>query len=112
MLDLANNGEERTMGKRSTAAHRAKIIDEYRTSGLKQAEFARSKGIKLGTLQGWLYGTRRGRGAPAAAGQFIEVTSAPTRAVALLRIGAASLELGELPSPVWVAELLTALASR
>lgn len=103
------------MAKRSTAAHRARIVEEFRASGLKQPEFARSKGIKLGTLQGWLYSRARARrvAEPAEpAGRFIEVAPAARAAALVVRVGPASFEVTELPPPVWVAELLAALASR
>lgn len=117
MLDLANNGKERAMAmaKRSTAAHRARIVEEFRTSGLKQPEFAKSKGIKLGTLQGWLYSRARGGRedvATAPAGRFIEVAPAARTAALVVRVGPASFEVAELPPPAWVAELVTALAPR
>ena len=101
------------LAKRSTAAHRAKVVEEFWASGLKQAEFARSTGIKLGTLQGWIYSRASGRRAPDTVGRFIEVAAPATNAAALVvRVGSTSLELAELPPPTWVADMLTALASR
>ena len=50
-------------GRRTfTGDERADWVSRVRSSGLTQAEFAREHGLKLGTLQRWLYG----RGAPAA----------------------------------------------
>ena len=45
-----------------TGDERADWVSRFRSSGLSQPEFAREHGLKLGTLQRWLYG----RGAPAA----------------------------------------------
>ena len=45
-----------------TGDERADWVSRFRSSGLTQPEFAREHGLKLGTLQRWLYG----RGAPAA----------------------------------------------
>ena len=50
-------------GRRTfTDDERADWVSRFRSSGLTQPEFAREHGLKLGTLQRWLYG----RGAPAA----------------------------------------------
>jgi transposase-like protein len=50
-------------GRRTfTDDERADWVLRFRSSGLTQPEFAREHGLKLGTLQRWLYG----RGAPAA----------------------------------------------
>ena len=45
-----------------TAEERESWVWRFRSSGLTQPEFAREHGLKLGTLQRWLYG----RGAQAA----------------------------------------------
>ena len=45
-----------------TAEERESWVSRFRSSGLTQPEFAREHGLKLGTLQRWLYG----RGAHAA----------------------------------------------
>jgi hypothetical protein len=40
----------------STPEERRQWISRFRASGLTQPEFAREHGLKLGTLQRWLYG--------------------------------------------------------
>jgi transposase-like protein len=39
-----------------TAEERETWVSRFRSSGLTQPEFAREHGLKLGTLQRWLYG--------------------------------------------------------
>ena len=44
-------------GRRTfTGDERADWVSRFRSSGLTQPEFAREHGLKLGTLQRWLYG--------------------------------------------------------
>jgi hypothetical protein len=42
-----------------TPDERAQWVSRYRSSGLTQAQFAQQHGLKLSTLQWWIYGPRR-----------------------------------------------------
>jgi hypothetical protein len=42
-----------------TPDERAQWVSRYRSSGLTQAQFAQQYGLKLTTLQWWIYGPRR-----------------------------------------------------
>jgi len=42
-----------------TADERAQWVSRYRSSGLTQAQFAQQHGLKLTTLQWWIYGGHR-----------------------------------------------------
>lgn len=42
-----------------TPEERAEWVSRYRLSGLTQAQFAQQHGLKLTTLQWWIYGQRR-----------------------------------------------------
>ena len=42
-----------------TPNERAQWVSRYRSSGLTQAQFAQQHGLKLTTLQWWIYGGRR-----------------------------------------------------
>ena len=98
---------------RTGLAARKAVVARYRASGLTQAAFAAQQGIKVGTLQSWLYsgasrdvpvrGTRRKAG-------FVEVVPSPVRTGSLeLEVGGAVVRLGTLPPPEWVATLVREL---
>ncbi len=98
--------------KRSTPASRAKLVAAYRASGLTQAEFAERRGIKVSTLQSWLY--RRERRAGNRDGQpvtFLEVRAANRRTTGhvVLVVGDVRIELEALPPPAYLAELYRGL---
>ena len=95
--------------KRRTPEERRAIVAEYRKSGLTQEAFARRRRIPVGTLRSWIYrhdaqGARQDR--------FIEISGPVTAGPEIvLRVGEqVALELTELPSPEYVAELLRALS--
>lgn len=58
----------------STLEERAQWVSRYRSSGQTQAQFAQQHGLKLTTLQWWIYGQRR-KQRPTAA--FREVAVSP-----------------------------------
>ncbi len=106
---------KRGMAKRTPAAERARIVAELRASGLGQAAFAALKGIKVGTLQNWLYQRGGGRPVASGAGRFIELTaplpSMSSGVFLVVRLGAVVLELRELPPPEWVVAVSLAAAA-
>ena len=57
--------------KRSTAAERTQILDEFHRSGLTRLAFSRTHNIALSTLSKWLTNAKRKSSAPA---MFREVT--------------------------------------
>ena len=96
--------------KRRTPEERRTIVAEFRKSGLTQEAFARRRRIPVGTLRSWIY--RDEDAQEARQDRFIEI-SGPVAAgpEIVLRVGEqVVLELVELPSPEYVAELVRALS--
>jgi lambda repressor-like predicted transcriptional regulator len=58
-----------------TAEERAEWVGRYRSSGQTQAQFAQQHGLKLSTLQWWIYGGKPKQKRTAAA--FREITVSP-----------------------------------
>jgi hypothetical protein len=72
-------------GRRSSAEW-ARLVDEFRDTGLTQAEFAQARGLNVGTFRQRLYTRRAGAGAGTGggvlgAGRFVEVSVAQTPTV-------------------------------
>jgi len=98
--------------KRSTPASRAKLVAAYRASGMTQVAFAERHGLKVATLQSWLY--RRDRSAGRRSKEpvtFLEVRTAdpPAAGSVVLVLGDVRVELEALPPPSYLAELYRAL---
>lgn len=92
---------------RRTPEQWSELLQAQQASGLSMAAFCREQGIRGKSFYYW----HRKRVAPASAGSaFVRVTS-PLRPVSActLRVGAAELVLDEV-SPLWLAELIRALA--
>lgn len=68
----------------SAASRWRPIIDEFRQSGLKQAEFCRRRGLSLHTFRKYFYGSRSVAN-PAPVVEFLPVTSPATPASDLRR---------------------------
>jgi transposase-like protein len=58
-----------------TPEERAEWVSRYRSSGQTQAQFAKQHGLKLSTLQWWIYGQRQKQPQPTAA--FREIAVSP-----------------------------------
>jgi len=58
-----------------TPEERAEWVSRYRSSGQTQAQFAQQHGLKLTTLQWWIYGQRRKQPHPTAT--FREIAVSP-----------------------------------
>ena len=93
--------------KRTTAAERARLVAAYKASNETQEAFAARHGLKVATLQSWLYRPdRKRRRRPSV--RFVEVAARglPDRAPVVLRVGNdVVLELDTLPPPAYLAEL-------
>lgn len=60
-MDEPNSGQGAGTGERVRVSHasrraeRARVVSEFRASGLTQEQFAAKEGVKLGALRAWLY---------------------------------------------------------
>jgi hypothetical protein len=98
-------------GRRSSVEW-ARLVDEFRDSGLTQAEFAHARGLNVGTFRQRLYTRRAGAGTGGGvlgAGRFVEVSVAQTPTVVgtgcRVRVGDVEMELASLPSAGWLRSL-------
>ena len=57
-------------------SERARVISRFRSSGVSQREFAEEQGLKLTTLQSWLYG-KRSQSQSAGRARFQEIKLLP-----------------------------------
>ena len=87
-----------------TSAERAQWIARYRSSGLNQVQFAQQHGVKLKTLQGWLYRQPRRRAASAVAQKTRgpEPKQPPTTSFCEIKAPALG---SDPPSAGWAAEV-------
>lgn len=100
------------MRRRTREQWRA-LVEEFEGSGLTQAEFARSCGLKLGTFRSWLYRFRRRAGSPEARLAEVMVADHDTDAGSyrLELPGDVVVVLGSAPEPRWLAALVAELVS-
>ncbi|MBW2735636.1 MAG: hypothetical protein JRH20_24900 [Deltaproteobacteria bacterium] len=101
--------------RRRGATEGARLVERYEASGLTQRGFAEENEVTVATLQYWLRKARSGDEAPVEQFRFVEVVEngSPDSAT-----GGMSLEFGDgltlrfegLPSPSYLAEVVTALA--
>ena len=103
------------MGSKSIEARDWKnLIAEYERGNELQDDFCRRRRINIWTFRSRLYKTRRngGSGKRPKNGQpvrFVEVKSQPgtlRSGSCRITVGAVTLELDNLPSPEWIAELV------
>ena len=97
--------------RRRTAEERREIVAEFRGSGLTQEAFARRRRLSVGTLRSWIY--RDDEALEEREDRFVEISasSLPAGPEVVLRVGdQVVLELGDLPSPGYLAELARMLA--
>jgi transposase-like protein len=92
-----------------TPDERAEWVSRYRSSGLTQAQFAQQHGLKLTTLQWWIYGPRRKQ--PHSATGFREIAVSPlwpaaAWAAELTWPSGVTVRLGAQAEPAWIEALL------
>jgi hypothetical protein len=69
--------DRKPQGSTFTPEERAEWVSRYRSSGQTQAQFAQQHGLKLCTLQWWIYGGKPKQKRATAA--FREITVSPLR---------------------------------
>lgn len=104
---------KRTRGVRWTPAERAEWLGLYRASGQTVAAFCRANEIAYASLSLWLRQSEPGRASDA--GELVEVPmaalcGAATTAVKVHLPGGAGLEIAPGTDPLWLAQLVRALA--
>ncbi|QDE69478.1 hypothetical protein BHS09_22235 [Myxococcus xanthus] len=69
-----------------------RVAEAFEASGLTQKEFAARRGVRLSTLQSWVYRRRRQRGSQAESVRPlpVEVSMAPAAAESVLEVVTAS----------------------
>lgn len=97
-----------------TPEERAEWVSRYRSSGQTQAQFAQRHGLKLTTLQGWIYGQRR-KQRPTAA--FREIAVSPlwpggVWAAEVTWPSGVTVRLGAQAEASWIEALLEAVRQR
>ncbi|MEE9385569.1 MAG: hypothetical protein V3V08_19340 [Nannocystaceae bacterium] len=87
------------------------IIEEFEAGKLNQEEFARARGVKLGTFRSRLYEFRKAAKSP----RFVEVErptslrTATHRPPVTVTVGNTRIEFSERPSPEFFIELIEGL---
>lgn len=102
--------------RRRSSSEGARLVKRYEASGLTQLGFARENEVTVATLQYWLRKVRSGDEAPVEQFRFVEVVENGSQESST---GGMSLEFGDglmlrfegLPSPSYLAEVVTVLAS-
>ncbi|MBU8901062.1 IS66 family insertion sequence hypothetical protein [Corallococcus sp. H22C18031201] len=90
------------------------VAEEFEASGLTQKEFSVRRGVRLSTLQSWVYRRRRQRSSRAGPVRLlpVEVASTTQASAAMLEVvlpGGARLRFSPGTDVGYVARLLTAL---
>jgi hypothetical protein len=88
------------------------VIEEYERSGMTQREFARSRRLKLPTLQSWIYKLRREGDGEDPPLRFVELTgeAVASSGVTVVAPGGLELVFHELPPPAYLVSLLRHLS--
>jgi hypothetical protein len=97
-----------------------RLVDEWLTSGEKQKEFVKARGINLKTFQGRVCRSRKRRGLsrkgkrPEAPLRFVEVTPPSPPSESTMEFGACritmhstKIEFTSMPDAGWIAEILS-----
>ena len=98
--------------RRISAEERSRLVSLFRGSGLTQLKFAQQQGIKLCTLQRWLYGSGGKKNAKARF-QEVPVTSllSPPWVAELSLNGGLTLRLSAGAKADWICTVVNALGS-
>jgi transposase-like protein len=100
---------------RVSAEERSRLVSLYRASGLTQAEFARRQGLKLATLQQWIYrsGSKKKKKIPARFREFpaSAILAQPWLAEVALDSGM-TLRISAAAQPDWISAVISALRSK
>ena len=103
-------GKATSISRRSySAPERQRFVELCRQSGLTQAQFARERGLRLGTLQRWLYRSKRRRVEPGPVFEEVLVSSPPLGPTWIAEIAAGediTLRFGSHVSPEFVARVM------
>jgi transposase-like protein len=94
---------------------REQWVSRYRSSGLTQAQFAQQHGLKLTTLQWWIYGGRQKQQHSATEFREIEVSPLLSNAVWAAEVnwpGGVTVRLGTRAEAAWIEALLKAVRQR
>jgi hypothetical protein len=95
-----------------TLEERAEWVSRYRSSGQTQAQFAKQHGLKLTTLQWWIYGQQRKQPHPTAAFREIAVSpqwSGGVWAAEVTWPSGVTVRLGAQAEASWIDALLKAV---
>jgi transposase-like protein len=79
-----------------------KTVESFKASGLSGKEFARQNGIKSSQLYYWHNKLNTEESSPIFK---LAYSNKPVQSRAVIKLGALSLDLEELPSAKWIAEL-------
>jgi hypothetical protein len=98
-----------------TPEERAEWVSRYRSSGLTQVQFAQQHGLKLTTLQWWIYGQRR-KQQPSTL-SFREITVSPqwpggVWAAEVTWPSGVTVRLGARAEASWIEALLNAVGQK
>jgi transcriptional regulator with XRE-family HTH domain len=101
--------------RRRSATEGARLVERYEASGLTQREFADRNGVTMSTLQYWLRKARSGDEAPVEQFRFVEVVEngspdSATGGMSMEFVDGLMLRFEGLPSPSYLAEVVTAVA--
>jgi hypothetical protein len=98
-----------------TPEERAEWVSRYRSSGQTQARFAQQHGLKLTTLQWWIYGQQRKQPHPTVAFREIAVSpqwSGGAWAAEVSWPSGVTVRLGAQAEASWIEALLQAVRQR
>jgi hypothetical protein len=98
------------MSRRRTRTQRLDFVAAFRRSGLSQRAFAEREGIKLSTLQGWIYRPSRVTSRREPVPRFVRVEGEAAAGVRIQVGTEVVVHLGALPEPEYVVRLVRALA--
>src|SRR6185312_6670647 len=103
------------MSKKGEEQEWVRVAEEFEARGLTQREFAQSRGLRLSTLQSWIYRRRRQQSAltqPAVRLLPVQVSSAPVSDESVLEVvlsRGVRVRLGPDADVEYVARLVAAL---
>jgi hypothetical protein len=99
------------MSSHRSPSQRRELVTAFRRSGLSQREFAEREGIKVTTLQSWLYHPSERKDAAVPSPGFVRVEGEADGSGVRIEVGGAVVvHLLTLPEPEYIARLVRALA--